>query len=129
MNFRFYRLIFCQCAAALANAALRFALSLHLLRVTGSAALYGSITALAMLPMLAGAFGGGFLADRFCKHRLLAALDGITAALIAVSAFSLRFKVAIAAASVYTGYKYTLHKGALLCLRKPGKNAMNGWTC
>ena len=86
MNFRFYRLIFCQCAAALANAALRFALSLHLLRVTGSAALYGSITALAMLPMLAGAFGGGFLADRFCKHRLLAALDGITAALIAVSA-------------------------------------------
>lgn len=87
MNFRFYRLIFCQCTAALANAALRFALSLHLLRVTSSAAL------------------------------------------IAVSAFSLRFKVAIAAASVYTGYKYTLHKGALLCLRKPGKNAMNGWTC
>lgn len=58
MNFRFYRLIFCQCTAALANAALRFALSLHLLRVTGSAALYGSITALAMLPMLVGAFGG-----------------------------------------------------------------------
>lgn len=59
---------------------------------------------------------------------LLAALDAITAALIAVFAISLRFKVAIAAASVYTGYKYTLHKGALLCLRKPGKNAMNGWT-
>ena len=63
MNFRFCRLIFCQCTAALANAALanaalRFALSLHLLRVTGSAALYGSITALAMLPMLVGAFGG-----------------------------------------------------------------------
>lgn len=100
-----------------------------MLRVTGSAALYGSITALAMLPMLVGAFGGRLLADRFCKHRLLAALDAITAALIAVSAFSLHFKVAIAAASVYTGYKYTLHKGALLCLRKPGKNAMNGWTC
>ena len=30
MNFRFYRLIFCQCTAALANVALRFALSLHL---------------------------------------------------------------------------------------------------
>lgn len=30
MNFRFCRLIFCQCTAALANAALRFALSLHL---------------------------------------------------------------------------------------------------
>ena len=90
MDFRFYRLILCQCAVALANAALRFALSLYLLRVTGSAALYGSITALAMLPMLAGAFGGGFLADRFCKHRLLAALDGVTAALIAVAAFALR---------------------------------------
>ena len=37
MNFRFYRLIFCQCTAALANAALRFALSLHLyLVVCGS---------------------------------------------------------------------------------------------
>lgn len=95
MNFRFYRLIFCQCAAALANTALRFVLSLHLLRVTGSAALYGSITALAMLPMLAGAFGGGFLADRFCKHRLLAALDGITAALIAASAFALRTAPAV----------------------------------
>lgn len=58
MNFCFYRLIFCQCTAALANVALRFALSLHLLRVTDSAVLYGSITALAMLPMLVGAFGG-----------------------------------------------------------------------
>lgn len=58
MNFCFYRLIFCQCTAALANVALRFALSLHLLRVTGSAVLYGSITALAMLLMLVGAFGG-----------------------------------------------------------------------
>ena len=38
MNSRFYRLIFCQCTAALANVALRFALSLHLYLV-----MYGKI--------------------------------------------------------------------------------------
>ena len=52
MNFRFYRLIFCQCTAALANAALRFALSLHLyLVVCGK--IYGTL-ARRYFPILVG---------------------------------------------------------------------------
>ena len=57
MNFRFYRLIFCQCTAALANAALRFALSLHLyLVVCGK--IYGTL-ARRDFPILVGKWRPG----------------------------------------------------------------------
>ena len=57
MNFRFYRLIFCQCTAALANAALRFALSLHLyLVVCGK--IYGTL-ARRYLPLVVGKWRPG----------------------------------------------------------------------
>ena len=57
MNFRFYRLIFCQCTAALANAALRFALSLHLyLVVCGK--IYGTL-ARRYFPILVGEWRPG----------------------------------------------------------------------
>lgn len=57
MNFRFYRLVFCQCTAALANAALRFALSLHLhLVVCGK--IYGTL-ARRYFPILVGKWWPG----------------------------------------------------------------------
>ena len=57
MNFRFYRLIFCQCTAALANAALRFALSLRLyLVVCGK--IYGTL-ARRYFPILVGKWRPG----------------------------------------------------------------------
>lgn len=57
MNFRFCRLIFCQCTAALANAALRFALSLHLyLVVCGK--IYGTL-ARRCFPILVGKWRPG----------------------------------------------------------------------
>lgn len=57
MNFRFYRLIFCQCTSALANAALRFALSLHLyLVVCGK--IYGTL-ARRYFPILVGKWRPG----------------------------------------------------------------------
>ena len=57
MNFRFYRLIFCQCTAALANTALRFALSLHLyLVVCGK--IYGTL-ARRYFPILVGKWRPG----------------------------------------------------------------------
>ena len=57
MNFRFYRLIFCQCTAALANAALLFALSLHLyLVVCGK--IYGTL-ARRYFPILVGKWRPG----------------------------------------------------------------------
>ena len=69
--------------------ALRFALPLYLLRQTGSAALYGGITALAMLPALAGMLTGGALADRCRKARLMALLDLVTAGISVAAAAGL----------------------------------------
>lgn len=66
MNFRFYRLIFCQCTAALANAALRFALSLHLyLVVCGK--IYGTL-ARRYFPILVGKWRRG---SRFCSEKMI----------------------------------------------------------
>lgn len=79
MNTTFYRLLICQIVTLFANAALRFALPLYLLRKTGSAALYGGITAAALVPMLAGTLYGGILADSCLKQTLLAVLNFITA--------------------------------------------------
>lgn len=79
MNTTFYRLLLCQIVTLFANAALRFALPLYLLRKTGSAALYGGITAAALVPMLVGTLYGGILADNCRKQTLLAVLNFITA--------------------------------------------------
>ena len=76
----FFLIVLGQIISLFGNAALRFALPLYLLRQTGSAALYGGITALAMLPALAGMLTGGALADRCRKARLMALLDLVTAA-------------------------------------------------
>jgi MFS family permease len=78
-----------QIVSLFGNAALRFALPLYLLRQTGSAALYGGITALAMLPALAGMLTGGALADRCRKARLMALLDLVTAGIAAAAAAGL----------------------------------------
>ena len=75
----FFLIVLGQIISLFGNAALRFALPLYLLRQTGSAALYGGITALAMLPALAGMLTGGALADRCRKARLMALLDLVTA--------------------------------------------------
>ena len=48
MNPTFYKITVCQIITLFGNAALRFALPLYLLRRIDSAALYGSVTALAL---------------------------------------------------------------------------------
>ena len=82
----FFLIVLGQIISLFGNAALRFALPLYLLRQTGSAALYGGITALAMLPALAGMLTGGALADRCRKARLMALLDLVTAGISAAAA-------------------------------------------
>lgn len=85
----FILIVLGQIISLFGNAALRFALPLYLLRQTGSAALYGGITALAMLPALAGMLTGGALADRCRKARLMALLDLVTAGIAAAAAAGL----------------------------------------
>lgn len=50
----FVQVVLGQIISLFGNAALRFVLPLILLRQTGSAAVYGAATALALLPALAG---------------------------------------------------------------------------
>ncbi|MEG2214730.1 MAG: MFS transporter [Oscillospiraceae bacterium] len=73
-----------QIISLFGNAILRFALPLHLLRETGSPALFGLVTACSFLPMIFLSFLGGVLADRANKRDIMVALDFLTAAIIAL---------------------------------------------
>lgn len=86
MHTTYSKVLFCRGIAQIANATLRFALLLYLLRQT-SAALYGLITAAALVPMLVGVLIGGILADRTRKQTLLVAADTAAALCMFIAAF------------------------------------------
>lgn len=71
-----------QIISLFGNAILRFALPLYLLRETGSAALFGIVTASSFLPMIVLSFLGGILADRVNKRDIMVVLDFITAFIV-----------------------------------------------
>ena len=71
-----------QVISLFGNAILRFALSLYVLSLTGSAAAFGGIMALSMVPMVLCGPLGGVAADRLPRQRIMAVLDFATAALI-----------------------------------------------
>ncbi len=73
-----------QIISLFGNAILRFALPLYLLRETGSAALFGVVSACSFLPMIVLSFLGGILADRVNKRNIMVCLDFATALLILV---------------------------------------------
>ena len=68
-----------QIISLFGNAALRFALPLHLLQITGSPALYGVVSAAAFIPILIMSPIGGMCADRVNKRNIMVILDFITA--------------------------------------------------
>lgn len=71
-----------QIISLFGNAILRFALPLYLLRETGSAALFGIVSACSFLPMIILSLLGGVLADRVNKRNIMVGLDFSTAVLI-----------------------------------------------
>lgn len=71
-----------QVISLFGNAAVRFALPLYLLNLTGSSALYGVVTACAFLPPILLPPIGGMIADRVNKRNIMVALDFLTAAVI-----------------------------------------------
>lgn len=71
-----------QIISLFGNAILRFALPLYLLRETGSSALFGTVTACALLPMILLSLLGGILADRVNKRNIMVGLDFLTALVI-----------------------------------------------
>lgn len=71
-----------QIISLFGNAVLRFALPLYLLRETGSATLFGAVSASAFVPMILCSLLGGVLADRVNKRKIMVWLDFGTAALV-----------------------------------------------
>ena len=76
-----------QIISLFGNATIRFALPLYLLNLTGSSALYGTVTACAFIPAIVLSPIGGIVADRVNKRNIMVLLDFFTAAVII--AFSL----------------------------------------
>ncbi len=73
-----------QIISLFGNAAIRFALPLYLLNLTGSSALYGTVTACAFIPAILLSPIGGIVADRANKRNIMVILDFFTAAVILV---------------------------------------------
>ena len=71
-----------QIISLFGNAILRFALSLYVLDTTGSAAVFGGILAVSMVPTILCSPLGGVLADRVPRQRIMWGLDFFTAALV-----------------------------------------------
>lgn len=71
-----------QIISLFGNATVRFALPLYLLNQTGSAALFGGVTACAFLPMILLSPIGGIVADRVNKRSIMVLLDFVTALLL-----------------------------------------------
>ncbi len=76
-----------QIISLFGNAAIRFALPLYLLNLSGSSALYGTVTACAFIPAILLSPVGGIIADRANKRNIMVILDFSTA--IIILAFSL----------------------------------------
>ena len=75
-----------QIISLFGNAAIRFALPLYLLNLTGSSAIYGTVTACAFIPAILLSPVGGIVADRVNKRNIMVVLDFFTGAVILVFA-------------------------------------------
>ncbi len=73
-----------QIISLFGNGIVRFALPLYLLNQTGSATLFGIVSALSFVPMILLTPIGGIIADRVNKRNVMVTLDFLTAALMAV---------------------------------------------
>lgn len=80
-NRNFTMVVIGQIISLFGNAILRFALPLYLLNQTGSAAMFGIVSACAFIPMIVLSPVGGIFADRVNKRNIMVILDFSTAAL------------------------------------------------
>lgn len=78
LNKNFTLMVIGQIISLFGNAILRFALPLYLLEETGSASLFGLVSACSFIPMILLTPFGGIIADRVNKKYIMVALDLIT---------------------------------------------------
>lgn len=81
-NKSFLLVVIGQIISLFGNGILRFALPLHLLKLTGSAAIFGMVSALSFLPLVLIMPIGGIITDRLNKRNIMVFLDTITAVLM-----------------------------------------------
>jgi len=73
-----------QIISLFGNAIIRFALPLYILNQTGSAALFGVVSAIAFIPMILLTPVGGIFTDRMNKRNIMVVLDFTTAAILTI---------------------------------------------
>ncbi|MGH2317778.1 MFS transporter [Planococcus sp. SE5232] len=88
-NRNFKLMVVGQVISMFGASVLRFALSLYILDLTGSATIFGTILALSIVPTIFISPIGGAIADRFDKKKMMVALDVINGILITVFAIVL----------------------------------------
>lgn len=71
----FTLLLLGQIFSLLGNGALRFALSMYVLEKTGSAAVFGTLLAVSMIPTILLMPFGGVLADRVSRQKVMVGQD------------------------------------------------------
>lgn len=81
-NKNFTIMIVGQFISLFGNALQRFALSLYILDLTGSAAMFSIILSVAILPQILLSPFGGAIADRFSKKKIMVILDTLSGALL-----------------------------------------------
>lgn len=78
-NRGFTLLILGQASSLFGNYTLRFALSMYVLELTGSAAVFSTLLAVSMLPTILLSPLGGVLADRANRRSIMVTLDALSA--------------------------------------------------
>lgn len=90
MNFwnrNFTMVVIGQTISLFANNILHFALSLYILDLTGSGVIFGTITAISMLPIVLLLPFGGMLADRVNRKKIMVVMDFFTGFVILLTYF------------------------------------------
>lgn len=80
-----------QAFSLVGNYALKIALSMYVLELTGSAAVFAGMLALAMVPTILLSPFGGILADRCDRRKLMAAMDAASGAAVLLSVPAVRY--------------------------------------
>lgn len=75
----FTLLLLGQMFSLIGNYTLKFALSMYVLELTGSAEIFGAVLAVAIVPTILLSPLGGILADRVNRRWLMAGLDALSA--------------------------------------------------
>lgn len=80
-----------QAFSLVGNYALKIALSMYVLELTGSASVFAGMLALAMVPTILLSPFGGILADRCDRRKLMAAMDAVSGAAVLLSVPAVRY--------------------------------------